>query len=62
VAGVTSPYPTVVIVTSPHHIASGMLEKASGWTSPSRKYIVLETATRRTASTTSTAPSSDRRA
>ncbi len=39
VTGTVSPYPTVVNVTIPHHIAAGMLEKLSGWARFSAKYI-----------------------
>ena len=42
VIGTTSPYPTVVKVTTAHHKAAGTLPKATGWTSRSRKYIATE--------------------
>ena len=40
--GTTSPYPTVVSVTTAHHIAAGTLPKPAGWTSRSRKYSATE--------------------
>ena len=39
VTGTRSPYPTVVSVTTAHHIAAGMLENTSDWASFSTKYI-----------------------
>ena len=42
VIGTTSPYPTVVKVTTAHHNAAGTLPKVAGWTSRSRKYTATE--------------------
>ena len=60
VTGVTSPYPTVVRVSIAHHIASGMLPNASGWTAPSSTYMADDDRTTRTTRMHS-APSTARR-
>ena len=61
VTGTTSPYPTVVIVTTAHHRAAGTLPKVAGWASRSREYSATEarnTTIRKITSTLSSGPDS----
>ena len=61
VTGTTSPYPTVVRVTTAHHKAAGTLPKVAGCTSRSRKYTATEarnSTIRKITSTLSSGPDS----
>src|SRR3954454_24397487 len=64
VLGTTSPYPTVVKVTTAHHNAAGTLPKVAGCTSRSRKYSATEarnSTTRKMTSTLRSGPDSTTR-